>query len=276
MRALLVVLLALGVVIGASPASAQAPMPTAVPDPEATASIAVTPDTGLVDEQAVFVEGTGFPADTELFVSECSVGASPRCASVSLADPGFLGSIRTDASGEFSGEAVVQAVIESSDGTTIDCRPAAASCILQAKEIPGPGAVLAAAAIAFDPDAPLGSPATLTVTPSTNLRDGQFVQVEGTGFDPDGHWNIEYCQGVTAPRGPCRLIFIEHVPVDAAGEAAADIRLPATIELRDETIDCRTAACSLTMIDGAHVANAPVSFAPAPAAPVTVTPAFTG
>lgn len=282
-----VVLLVTALVLGVAmvPAAAQAPPTTVAPAPsadaEADAAITVTPDTGLVDEQAVAVEVSGLTPNTEFEVRQCSNAAAPAegfCARAGVADVGLLGLVRSDAGGTISDDGVVQAVIEEIDGLSYDCRALSASCAIVV--VDGDGdfpsrPVLAAAALEFTADGPLIT-ATLTVTPATNLSDGQFVHLEGTGFDPDGHWNFHRCRGVEAPRGPCWLEFIEPVPVDAAGEARANVRLPADIEFAGEVIDCRLTPCSVVMSDGAHVAVAAVTFAPAPATPVPVAPAFTG
>lgn len=285
-----VVLLMAALVLGVAtvPAAAQAPpTPTPTPTPapsadaEAAAAITVTPDTGLVDEQVVAVEVSGLTPNTEFLVLQCSNAAAPAegfCARAGVADVGLLGLVRSDAGGTISDDGVVQAVIEEIDGRSYDCRAPSASCAIVV--VDGDGdfpsrPVLAAAALEFTADGSL-VPATLTVTPATNLSDGQFVHLEGTGFDPDGQWNFHRCRGVEAPRGPCKLAFIEAVPVDAAGEARTNVRLYADIEFADEVVDCRLTPCSVVMSDGAHVAVAAVTFAPAPATPVPAAPAFTG
>lgn len=281
---LLVAALVLGV--ATVPAAAQGPPTTVDPAPpadaEAAAVITVTPDTGLVDEQAVAVEVSGLTPNTEFVVLQCSSGTAPAaglCASASVNDRGNpTGTVTSDAAGVVSDEAIVQALIEEVDGRSYDCRTPSAACALVVLSGEGDFAsrpVLAAAALAFAADGPIAS-LTLTVTPSTNLFDGQFVHLEGTGFDPDGHWNFHRCRGVEAPRGPCKLAFIEAVPVDAAGEARTNVRLYADIEFADDVVDCRLTPCSVVMSDGAHVAVAAVTFAPAPAAPVPAAPAFTG
>ncbi len=278
-----VVLLVAALVLGLAtvPAAAQGPPTTVAPAPSADAAITVTPDTGLVDEQVVAVEVSGLTPNTEFEVRQCSNAAAPAegfCARAGVADVGLLGLVRSDAGGTISDDGVVQAVIEEIDGRSYDCRAPSASCAIVV--VDGDGdfpsrPVLAAAALEFTADGPLVT-ATLTVTPATNLSDGQFVHLEGTGFDPDGHWNFHRCRGVEAPRGPCKLAFIEAVPVDAAGEARTNVRLYADIEFADEVVDCRLTPCSVVMSDGAHVAVAAVTFAPAPATPVPVSPAFTG
>ena len=282
-----VVLLVTALVLGVAtvPAAAQGPPTTVAPalpaDAEAAAVITVTPDTGLVDEQAVAVEVSGLTPNTEFEVLQCSNAAAPAegfCARAGVADVGLLGLVRSDADGTISDDGVVQAVIGEIDGRSYDCRAPSASCAIVV--VDGDGdfpsrPVLAAAALEFTADGSL-VPATLTVTPATNLSDGQFVHFEGTGFDPDGHWNFHRCRGVQAPRGPCMIGFIEAVPVDAAGEARANVRLDAEFDFAAEVIDCRLTPCSIVMSDGAHVAVAEVTFAPAPATPVPVAPAFTG
>ncbi|MBL8778156.1 MAG: hypothetical protein JNK12_19610 [Acidimicrobiales bacterium] len=233
-----------------------------------------------MDEQVVAVEVSGLTPNTEFEVWQCSNAAVPaegRCARAGVADPGLDG-VRSDAGGSISENGVVQAVIEEVDGQSYDCRAPSASCAIVVLSGEGDFAsrpVLAAATLAFAADGPI-APVTLTVTPSTNLRDGQFVHFEGTGFDPDGRWNFSQCRGVAAPRGPCRVGFIEAVPVDAAGEARANVRLGAEFDFADEAIDCRLTPCSIVMSDGAHVAVAAVTFAPTPTTPVPVAPAFTG
>lgn len=278
-----VVLLMAALVLGVAtvPAAAQAP-PTAAPsaDTEAAAASTVTPDTGLVDEQEVAIDVSGLTPDTEFEVWQCSNAAAPAeglCARAGVADPGLLGRIRSDATGAISDDGVVQAVIEEVDGQAYDCRAPSAVCAIVVLDVEGDFAsrpVLAAATLAFAADGPI-APVTLTVTPATNLSDGQFVHLEGTGFDPDGFWNVHQCGGVEAPRGPCLIGFIEPVPVDASGEVRANVRLDAALGA-DDVVDCRVTSCSVVMSDGAHVAVAAVTFAGAPAEPVPAAPTFTG
>lgn len=119
----------------ASPASAQ-PM------------ITVTPDTDLVDFQAVTVSGSGFPADITLGIAMCTAG--PLSIDDCDLDTSIL--VASDAAGAFTTPYTVERLIESPAAGPVDCA-VAPGCILGVANI-ADFTQNATAPLGFDPDVP--------------------------------------------------------------------------------------------------------------------------
>jgi hypothetical protein len=108
------------------------------------ASITVTPNAHLAESQAVEVAGTGYPATTQVFISECTRSFGGCTAT--------LGSTTTDASGNMPATTVT--VFRTFGGAPIDCN--VEGCLVTAGV---PGVVGANTPISFasgDPAAPTG------------------------------------------------------------------------------------------------------------------------
>jgi hypothetical protein len=122
-------------VAGASPASAQ-PL------------ITVTPDTDLVDFQAVTVSGSGFPAEITLGLAMCTGGP----LSIDDCDLDTSGFVDSDAAGAFTTEFTVERLIETPASGPVDCA-LAPGCILGVANI-ADFTQNATAPLAFDPNVP--------------------------------------------------------------------------------------------------------------------------
>jgi len=138
-------------------------------------TVTVTPDTGLVDFQQVQVTGSGFEPNALLEVFECRGGAT----SDADCDGYNADFIDIDGAGNVLPYNMwVDARIYLPDGTAVDCRTDAQGCqigvgfMVEAGQWP-------AAALHFDPSAPLRPEVSATATPSTGLADGDVVQVRG-------------------------------------------------------------------------------------------------
>src|SRR5258708_34235682 len=79
----------------------------AVPASAASALVG-TPNTGLVDFQSVTVTGSGFPADTQLGLVQCTVGATNPITDCDLS---FVQFPTTDGSGNYSTPFTVERLI---------------------------------------------------------------------------------------------------------------------------------------------------------------------
>ena len=249
----------------AQTASTTTPTTTAAaPPPAETEAIAVTPDTALTDGQLVTVDGTGFPPQEFIQVTECPADAlpdGPRCIYVDFFGAG------TDDVGAFSDPVELRAVLDFGDGTSFDCRDGAGTCVLRA------GA--ASVPLSFDPSAPLEPPATLTVTPSTGLVNGQRVALEGRGFTPGTAYGIAQCAGAGEDPTRCLPLSVDAAPVPGSGV----IRVSVLVSGGIGTIDCRTTTCVFVIGGGGRQATAILRFAPvepAPATPIVAPPDFTG
>ena len=122
--------------VSASPAGAQP-------------AITVTPDTDLVDFQTVTVSGSGFPANIDLGMAQCSTGGPPTLESCDL-DTSVI--ILSDAAGAFTADFVVERLIETPAAGDVDCAEAPGTCVLGAA--PLDISEFAVAPLAFDPDVP--------------------------------------------------------------------------------------------------------------------------
>jgi hypothetical protein len=122
-------------VAAASPASAQ-PL------------ITVTPDTDLVDFQAVTVAGTGFPAEITLGLAMCTAGP----LSIDDCDLGTSDFVESDAAGAFTTQYTVERLIETPAAGPVDCA-LAAGCILGVANI-ADFTQNATAPLGFDPNVP--------------------------------------------------------------------------------------------------------------------------
>jgi len=210
--------------LGFDPDGPLAPPPT----------LTVSPSDGLVDGQTVALTGAGVLGDY-IEVLQCRAAPSgwEDC------DQDSFGYVDTPG-GTFESSQRVFAVISTGAGD-VDCR-AAESCVLIATTgwfAPGETATVP---LVFDPAAPLLPAPTLTVTPSTDLVDGEVVRVEGSGF-------VRMIEGTAvqlyqcAP-GPswdrCRPVGDDYVLVDGDGGFALDLPVVARVPVPDGQHDCRT------------------------------------
>ena len=244
-------------------------------------TITVTPDTGLLDGQAVTVEGTGFGGDSVAGILQCAKGLG-----LSGCDQGSV-VIFNPRGNTFTRTFHVDAVLDTEDGE-IDCRTFPAGCRLAANDqysLTG----AARADLGFDPDGPLEPLPTVNVDPSTDLVDQQVVQVDATGFRPGENVVLGQCPaGATDPLAECQNLF--GLLADDAGEVAEEYVVEAAFQVftggerTDEgaafdTIDCRVEACELVagaLFDIERYGAVPLVFDPdAPLRPemdVSVTP----
>jgi hypothetical protein len=146
----------------------------------AAPSLTVTPSTGLAGGDQVAVQATGLPPGVTVRVIQCDQfnddveldcpdiasvvadGAGGVAATVTLADPVF----RSQPFG---------------DPVPVYCRADVCRIFLVWPDAEGPVQVLASAPLEF-----VGSPATITATPTTNLRRKQWVRAAGTAFGAEG------------------------------------------------------------------------------------------
>lgn len=112
---------------------------------------------------------------------------------------------------------------------------------------------------------------TLSVTPSTDLVDGQTVTVAGEGWWPDSHPILEECEVGTER---CALQWV-WVDVDGSGHFAVDRVARAAFTSRYGEVDCLVTTCAFH-IDFIAEVDAPIAFDPAaprlPPPSITVTP----
>jgi acetyl esterase/lipase len=165
------------IVAGGFPGPVSAgPTAGAVTNQAATPVLSASPSSGLVDGQRIGVTGTGFAAGTRVAVYQC------RAAPVGLVDCelGTGTAVTADDAGSFTLDLQVFAVIYDV-AAAVDCR-ADPGCVLVADMGFDGGASAVVAPLSFDPAATLLPPPSISVTPGSDLVDGQTVRVEGQGF----------------------------------------------------------------------------------------------
>lgn len=112
---------------------------------------------------------------------------------------------------------------------------------------------------------------TLTVTPATDLVDGQTVRVEGDDWWPDGGPRLQECEVAT------RRCALQELPLDpdADGHFAVDRVARAYFQTEQGEVNCLVSACEF-FIDFVVEVGVPITFDPdAPLLPpptITVTP----
>ena len=141
--------------------------------------ITITPASGLTDWQYVRVQGSGFEPNTLMEYFQCRGGAVDE----NDCDGYNADFVDSDGAGNVDFTYPVDARIYLPDGTEVDCRTDPAGCeigigyMMDADEWP-------AAALPFDPTAPLRPLVTATATPDSGLEDGDVVTVHGAGVLP--------------------------------------------------------------------------------------------
>lgn len=143
-------------------------------------------------------------------------------------------------------------------------------------------AVAASVSLLFVPS-PASAGPTITLTPDTDLVDGQVVEVVGTGFDPLQRLEIFQCRAAPVDENDCDTNVAFEFDADAAGVATFFLQIDARIYVGpdQQEVDCRTApgACVVGLgyvLDADEGLLAPLDFDPdAPLRPpvsMSVTP----
>ncbi|MCU0309862.1 MAG: neocarzinostatin apoprotein domain-containing protein [Acidimicrobiales bacterium] len=247
-------------------------------------SLAVAPNTDLVDRQIVTVTGGGFDPGAGVGVIQCRTGAG----GAEDCDFNTLRFFPADPDGGFSSPFTVRRLIRV--GTeTIDCAQPDA-CEIGAGQDPTLGA---RAPISFDPDAPLAPPPVASVTPSTGLSDGQRVDVTGAGWEPNSGIYVIQCKvGGPDDGSSCDLDSLITAPSDATGSFTTTFEVQAVISTQSGQVDCAAASgtCMIAVVwppDPGTAVTTPLSFGDDPPPPdggpgsppgstPLVTPKFTG
>jgi hypothetical protein len=111
---------------------------------------------------------------------------------------------------------------------------------------------------------------TMTVTPSTNLKDGQLVGVSISGFPANTSIAVIECgPGATNENG-CDPQTLQYLTTDANGHVSTPFIVAAKLSTFNGAVDCRTSACRLGAgtFDASTTAGAAIAFNPtAPLAP---------
>lgn len=114
--------------------------------------------------------------------------------------------------------------------------------------------------------APASAAAGIVVTPSTDLLDGQSVQVSGTGYTPNTFIGVAMCEpGATSTSG-CDLSPLVTLTTDATGSFTTTTTVRRIISTSNANTDCASAPGACVMAAGtpdlSQSATAPLSFDP--------------
>lgn len=140
-------------------------------------TLSLAPPGDFVDRQTVSVSGAGWTPGSYVQLQQCAVEtAEIGCRGDAYAE--------VTADGTFTQDVTLDAVLFIGP-TSVDCRTAPGRCEIRARTDDGTGRRDPWLPLAFDPDAPLVPPPVATVTPDTDLVDGQVVEVSATGLIDD-------------------------------------------------------------------------------------------
>ncbi len=251
-------------------------------------TLTADPDTDLLDGDAVYLEGAGFDPNRGFQVAQCLAGAT----SFEACEGGVFSFGWTDDTGIIEGYLGVRATFRDRKDRLVDCRVTACSIVIGHGDL----GRHAEAVLTFDPDGELLAPA-ITVTPSTDLADGDVVTVSGTGWPADvGSFGLEIlqCPADAYDSFDCwpaetveTEVPTEHEAVPMA-RTAAEVQNPgvsfettlvvrAVLDLEFGRVDCRIEDCIVLAEDvsGGRSARAPIRFGSA-VGPISATPPFTG
>src|SRR5262245_412618 len=263
---------AVGARQGPSTAAGATPAPT----------LTVTPAAGLADGGTVRAAGGGLGGGPVLVQCGADPGGIPDCdwATVTGLEPG--------ASGTFSVDHRVFALIHTEAGGAIDCR-VAGRCVLLAGSLQGPDPLAdgVSAPITFDPAAPLLKAPAITLTPATALRDGQQVRIDGRDFGNRQSPTVQVYQCAPEPSFVnCRPLTEMDFELGPDGSFSVDAKVWHVIRADGQETDCLAAAGSCQLVattrpgetlDAPWAARAALPFdpdaAPMPGPDLAVTPA---
>ena len=242
-----------------------APNPaSAVVAPALAPAITATPDTGLFQEDSVTVAGSGFSANGFAVIEFCP-NHNPTCR--------YGATASVDGAGVFSVDAAAEFRTVDASGAPSDCNTE--GCFVRASQVDGTGTHSATTPIAFDPTQP-GLPAqTLTVTPTTALKDHDTIHAAGGGLDENSPTNVQQC---AFTEGACRSSV--EAPVAPDGSFAVDLEVRRFITRPNlPPIDCATTPCAIlveALSTPVAELTAPITFDPAapfsPLPTMSVTP----
>ena len=125
----------------------------------------------------------------------------------------------------------------------------------------GIAATLLGVVAAIAPAAPAAAAAGITVTPSTNLTDGQLVTVAGTGFPQFSTLNIGECPSTAQTPFDCQLLTF--LGAGTTGAFSQDVHVSRYLDLgANGIVDCASDNCFIGTTDlVSTTATQPVTFA---------------
>lgn len=211
------------------------------PDP-VRRTATVDPDTDLVDGRRVLVTGDGFEVIDPGFGGYAELVQCVGEPASGTCDDGTLGSGHVDLTGRLRTHYEVLAILHTDAVATHDCRTG--GCTLAVRDYDEGLSEAAAVPLGFDPNGALLPPPTLELDPDTGVRDGDVVEAEGTGWQPNSFVALLQC----LPGGGdyvevCDFRSYGFGDVDDTGALEGYLGVRARIRVEEGVVDCRTEAC---------------------------------
>lgn len=179
-------------------------------------AVTVTPATGVKDGDTVSVSGTGFPASQPtVYALECGgTGGQADCDISTLNASGS-----TDASGSFGPISIKVHTGAVGDKT---CN-AGDTCYIAAATSTTPDATNSATG-SFTFAGATTTGAAITISPTTNVKSGSDITVNGTGFAPKTAFYAVECSG-TGGQADCDTSALGQGTTDASGNVSG-VKVP--------------------------------------------------
>lgn len=231
------------------------------PKKEVEPNVTLTPRTGLVDGQRIEVTGRGFTApDGFAQTMQCRRPVLSR-QDCDRFTGGFIGA---DARGRLQGRIEVDAIIYPGGGVVAhDCRTGGCSLHIQDREAGFSDALLTP--LGFDPDGPLRPPPSMTATPTSDLVDGDLIEMRFRGLHRVGVVQTGWCRAGPADPDDCVLNGAFEEP-NTNGTLRLSYPVRTVLRLSaGEEVDCRVSACVAVGVlkdDFEQLLTTPLAFDP--------------
>jgi hypothetical protein len=238
--------------------------------PPPTRTISLVPSPPVNGGDIVTVVGSGWTPGAEIgycqAVDDLSLITSPGAGC--FAGTGSPSFTVADQDGNFSAPlAVYRWGYNGTLDLMVDCTASEPGCIVGAAELADLIPTTTVTPLTFStPPSPPATRGEVTVTPSTDLNDGQSVTIEGSGFRPNQVIDLNQCIVVPVFTGPsgCEWGTRARTTSDDLGNVSATF----TVFRQIQGTDCTTRTCYLVASEavdfvGTYVA-APIEFAPPP------------
>ena len=162
----------------------------------------------LQDGDTATVSGTGFPASTQVFVSECSTLTGGAADCDSTPNDGGLALGMTDPSGAFTANLFVRT--ETLGSATCGASSVCHAVATTDPNAPDPSTNTSAGDLPFD---------NLQISPRTNLKTGTALNLIGAGYKANSTVYVTECTDTDPTKAlqRCDVNSVETYPTDANG-----------------------------------------------------------
>jgi hypothetical protein len=249
------------------------------PDPTRP-TVAVTPDTGLVDGDLLDVTASGVHEEVPGFNLAQLVPCRTPVTSVDDCDQSQRELAEIDRNGDVAGRVWASPILDVFD-RPYDCRTGTCALLVGPLSLGfdelGELSEVGLHDLAFDPLAPLQPPPTLTADPDSGLRDGDVVDLHGSGFDAERGFTVAQCAADATSAAGCQSGIVRFGVTDGSEITGSFVVLAKFLDGRGRTVDCRVQDCVVVVAHGDFGRHARAALDFDPDAPllepsITVTP----